>query len=114
MVYAVGFCLWWWLRLLHVAYEADDASLRVMRRGRVVSSYETALITDFTMRGVVETKNFLTAVVPPPDWPRGVIELRGERGASVVLLPELLLFGRRPVEDAAEGLRSALGLEPRA
>lgn len=105
-VYSFSFCFLWLFGCSRVTYQLTSDALEVLRGQRVVRRIDRAEIEGFTIEGVMDFRHCLTDVMPPPEWPSGVVTLK--RNGSRIFLPQIMIWGESEMRDAASAIRIAL------
>lgn len=101
--------VWWSHQLGGVRYEADDATLRVLRRDAVISEWRRGEIRRLRVDGVIDWYALVVLKAgvddfPPAPWEKDIAGLVVESSDGVIRAPGLLIWGR----DNAQRIQRSL------
>lgn len=109
-VYGFSFCFVWGYTVARTAYVVQGHSLVAIRGARRIVCVPISEIESLEVNGWMDAWHMVTDPTPPPDWPSVTVWLRSGRS---VILPEIMVWGRREASAIASSLRLALDEERR-
>lgn len=107
VLWSLLFCIGWTFTSAVTSYQCDGSQLVAVRRGRIVRSINCDQIATLSFVDKMDLRSIIFDVAPPPEWPSVRIELKGP-ARSIVILPEIMIWGRAAIRSAERELTASV------